>query len=69
MLQSYRAQDRNAETFTFEKVRPNAKANDLLGEGWGGRNEQFSLDRGFFYVWADEEGTARHLGEQCVAGN
>ena len=70
MLQFFRAQDRNASTFAFEGVRPNGEPNDLLGQGWGGRRIQKSLDRGFFYVWAAKEGTVRlGDGELCVAGN
>ena len=62
--------ERVAEDFAFEGVRPNARPNDLLGDGWGGRNYQQSLDRGFFYVWADKIGTARDTaGKLCVAGN
>jgi curved DNA-binding protein CbpA len=33
MLQFYRAQERQAQTFAFAGVRPNASQNDLLGEG------------------------------------
>jgi len=70
MLQFYKAADRHAETFRFEGVRPNARPHDLLGEGWGGRRLQASLDRGFFYTWAAKEGTARdEQGNLCVAGN
>ena len=70
MLQFYRAQDRQTPTFAFERVKPNGRPNDLLGEGWGGRRFQQSLDRGFFYVWAAKEGTALdEEGELCVAGN
>ena len=70
MLQFFRAQKRNTETFAFEGVRPNGRPNDLLGEGWGGRRLQSSLDRGFFYAWAEKEGTVRlGDGDLCVAGN
>ena len=70
MLQFFRAQKRNTETFALEGVRPNGRPNDLLGEGWGGRRLQSSLDRGFFYAWAEKEGTVRlGDGDLCVAGN
>ena len=69
MLQFHRAKNRDVGDFTFEAVRPNGRPNDLLGEGWGGRREQVSLDRGFFYVFADKVGTARVEGQECVAGN
>ena len=69
MLQFFRAQDRSAPEFEFEDIIPNGHPNDLLGEGWGGKRQQVSLDRGFFYCWADKLGTARVRGEQCVAGN
>lgn len=70
MLQFFRAQDRNSQTFAFEGVCPNGQPNDLLGEGWGGRRQQLSLDRGFFYVWAAKEGTVRdEAGNLCVAAN
>lgn len=69
MLQFYRARDQTSQPFVFESVRPNGQPNDLLGEGWGGKRQQVSLDRGFFYVFADKEGTARSHGKVCVAGN
>ena len=70
MLQFYKAQDRYARSFTFEGMCPNGQANDLLGEKWCGKKLQQSLDRGFFYVWADKEGTARDANNQPVrAGN
>ena len=70
MLQFHKAQERQAQTFAFAGVRPNARANDLLGEGFCKRKMQQSLDRGFFYVWANKEGTARGKdGGLLVAGN
>ncbi len=70
MLQFFKAADRNAQDFAFEDVCPNAQPNDLLGNGWGGRRLQLSLDRGFFYVWAAKEGTALDdQGQLCVAAN
>ena len=62
--------DRTAKTFLFEGVTPNAQTNDLLGDGWNKAKWQESVDRGFFYVWADKVGTARDGSQQlCVAGN
>ena len=61
--------------FAFRGVRPNAGPNNLpgqdyCGKGIGGRNPQKSIDRGFFYVWADKIGTCRdELGRICVEGN
>ena len=70
MLQFFRGQNRHTPTFAFEGVRPNGQPNDLLGQGWGRRLLQKSLDRGFFYVWAAKEGTVcLDDGELCVAGN
>jgi curved DNA-binding protein CbpA len=70
MLQFYRAQDRHAQTFAFSGVRPNAQSNDLLGEGFSRKKLQQSLDRGFFYVWANKVGTVRGGdGDLLVAGN
>ena len=62
--------DRTAKTFLFEGVTPNVQTNDLLGEGWNKAKWQESVDRGFFYVWADKLGTARDERQQlCVSGN
>ena len=58
MLQFCAEKEATVASFAFEGAIPNAAANDLLGEGWGGRHYQQSLDRGFFYVWADKEGKA-----------
>ena len=70
MLQFHRSAERNNLAFKFEGLTPNAKANDLLGEGWGGRRYQESVYRGFFYVWAAKKGTQRdEAGKLCVAGN
>ena len=46
--------DVTTHAFRFQEKKPRADANDLLGEGWGGRRYQKSVDRGFFYVWADK---------------
>lgn len=62
--------DRVATQFSFRGVVPNVRPNDLLGEGWCKKRLQESIDRAFFYVWADKIGAARDTsGELCVAGN
>ena len=51
---------------------PNASTDDYLGQGLSKnpRFYQFSVDRGFFYVFADKEGTQRDKGGAvCVDGN
>ena len=58
--------DRTARAFSFEGVTPNVQTNDLLGEGWNKARWQESVDRGFFYVWADKKGTARHSERQSI---
>ena len=69
-LQFYSAADRTAQAFTFEDVTPNARANDLLGEGWCGKRWQESVDRAFFYVWANKVGTVVDLNDgPCVEGD
>ena len=68
--QFHNAMERNAETFSFEEMRPNASANDSLGEGWCGKKMQDSINRCMFYVWANKIGTARtDDGTLCVDGN
>lgn len=62
--------ERTVTTFCFGGVRPNAQPNDLLGEGWCGKRWQESVDRAFFYVWANKVGTASNTaGALCVEGN
>ena len=69
-LQFYSAADRTVQAFTFEGVAPNARANDLLGEGWCGKKWQESVDRAFFYVWANKVGTVVDQSSGlCVEGN
>ena len=69
-LQFASALHRKSKQFRFENLTPRADAHDLLGEGASGRKVQESLDRGFFYVWADKVGTCRdENGAVCVAGN
>jgi hypothetical protein len=68
--QFHNAKERNAETFSFEEMRPNASANDSLGEGWCRKKMQDSINRCMFYVWANKIGTARtDDGTLCVDGN
>ena len=62
--------DRSSSTFAFQGVLPNVRANDLLGDGFGGRKFQLSVDRGHFYVWANKRGTVVDgSGKLCRAGN
>ena len=62
--------DTYSKEFAFEGLYPNASTNDLLGEGFSRRFWQDSINRGFFYVFADKVGTQRdHAGDECVAGN
>ena len=70
MLQFCLQVDKTAAAFSFEGVKPNVQPADLCGEGLSRKKLQCSIDRGFFYVWADKVGTARcPAGEICVAGN
>ena len=69
-LQFSRLPDRCSKSFAFEDLTPNAQSNDLLGEGWCKRKLQESLNRGFFYVWANKIGTQKdEHGNECTAGN
>lgn len=70
MLQFCSTVDKTSRPFVFENVKPNVQPSDLCGEGLRRKKLQTSIDRGFFYVWADKIGTARMAtGEPCVAGN
>jgi hypothetical protein len=72
MLQFRSKIDRTLSGFIFKDLRPNVSpgGRDLCGEGLGGRRFQQSVDRGFFYVWADKVGTVRNTADEpCVAGN
>ena len=69
-LQFHRQVDKTTFTFVFDGLTPRADDHDLLGEGVSGRKVQESINRGFFYVWADKIGTERDpKGKPCVAGN
>ena len=71
-LQFRLAVDRASTFFAWEGRKPNASSNDYLGVGLF-KNPRFlqpSVDRGFFYVYADKEGTQRDSeGRVCVEGN
>jgi hypothetical protein len=51
--------ERTLDAFFYQGLKPNASTNDLCGEGVCKRKLQQSLDRGFFYVFADKKGTVR----------
>ena len=69
-LQFHYTIDRFSRSFSFESLVPNGSCNDLLGEGFCKRKLQESLNRGFFYCWADKIGTVKdENGNACVAGN
>jgi len=62
--------DRLSKGFSFEGLAPNASTNDYLGEGQCRKRLQLSVDRAFFYVWANKRGTQRDdQGRLCVEGN
>ena len=70
MLQFRGQVDRTTAAFCFEGLRPNTRTTDLCGEGLCRKRLQMSIDRGFFYVFADKKGTCRNTsGEPCVMGN
>jgi curved DNA-binding protein CbpA len=70
MLQFTSARERTLDDFWYKGLKPNASTNDLCGEGRSGKKLQQSLDRAFFYVYADKKGTARDAaGKQCTCGN
>ena len=70
MLQFKSEVDRTVSSFVFERLKPNVSPTDLCGDGLCRKRLQMSIDRGFFYVWANKIGTARlSCGGLCVAGN
>lgn len=70
MIQFLSSVDRSAAAFVFCNIKPNVHPTDLCGEGLCRKKLQVSMDRGFFYVWADKIGTVRDsAGHLCVAGN
>ena len=63
-------EERTVDMFKFGQSRPNASTNDLCGEGQCRKRHQQSVDRGFFYVWADKLGTVfDRQGQVCTDGN
>ena len=70
VLQFEEKVDKTARSFAFEGLTPNVRAGDYLGEGFNGKRQQQSVDRGFFYVFADKVGTQREAdGKPCFEGN
>lgn len=70
MLQFRSKADRSVAGFTFEGLRPNASSKDLCGQGPCKKQAQMSINRGFFYVWANKIGTVvDESGSLCVTGN
>ena len=59
MVQFTKAMNCTLVRFAFEELKMRADPHDILGEGWSGRKLQESLNRGFFYVYADKIGTQR----------
>ena len=59
MLQFAATKNCTIGLFAFEDLKMRADPHDILGEGWSGRKLQESLNRGFFYVYADKIGTQR----------
>ena len=69
-LQFSKMVDRTSTAHIFEGIRPNISTNDYCGEGINRKRAQESMNRGFFYVWADKIGTVRETsGAECVDGN
>ena len=70
VLQFARQVDRTARSFTFEGLTPNVRKGDYLGEGLNIKRHQLSVNRGFFYVFADKVGTQREDdGRPCFEGD
>jgi len=70
MLQFRTATDRAVSVFVFEDKKPNASTNDYCGEALWGKKPQQSVDRGFFYVFANKVGTVvLPSGKLCVDGD
>lgn len=70
MLQFMSATHRQVDDFCFRAFRPNASTTDLCGEGLCRRQWQRSVDRGFFYVYADKIGTVQKAsGDMLTEGN
>ena len=72
MVQFRNHVDCSSRTFAFNGVLPNARPTwlDYCRQGRNKRNPQQSLDRGFFYVFANKIGTCTdEVGSPCVHGN
>ena len=69
-LQFLTTVDRALTGFVIEGIKPNASTMDYCGEGLCRKRLQESINRGFFYVWADKIDTEREpSGAPCVQGN
>ena len=61
---------RQVDDFCFGASRPNASTTDLCGDGLCRKKWQSSVDRGFFYVFADKISTVKDSeGNSLTAGN
>ncbi len=72
MVQFRAAVDWPSSKFAFQGILPNARPTwlDYCREGRNKKNPQQSLDRGFFYVFANKIGTCVDTnGSLCVHGN
>ena len=70
MLQFRSTIDRTISAFVFEGVAPNASTLDICGQGLCKKQPQVSMNRGFFYCWANKIGTVLcEDGSPCVDGN
>ena len=70
MIQFRSKVNNTVATFCFEGVSPNASTLDLCGQGHCKKQPQVSINRGFFYCWANKIGTVvGNDGAPCVAGN
>eukprot|EP00972_Heterocapsa_arctica_P034695 5107695-Heterocapsa_arctica.AAC.2 len=69
-LQFHKAAERSSRAFAFEGIAPRVDQNDLGGEGLCRKKLQESMNRGFFYVFANKIGNVLdETGAPCVAGN
>ena len=71
MLQFKKADDKRlVQQFKFRNISPNASCTDICGEGQNSKRWQESVNRGFFYCFADKIGTVSNSGgEMLTAGN
>ena len=71
VLQFKETVDKTARSFAFEGLTPNVSKNgDYLDEGINKKRYQLSVDRAFFYTWADKVGTQRESdGRPCFEGD